>query len=273
MVAVPDVSGMTEGGAGTSLNDARLMKGIVTYVESDAVAAGKVMSQDPIGGATAAMGSPVDLVVSQGNGGLVGHWRMDDNASNPTVVDSSGYGNYGTAQRNTQDMHTTGMVDGALIFNGSSDYIDLRDISLPSGNSPRSVCFWINAAASTNSYYIFYYGKASVNNRFSIYRDGSDGKLKVSAYANDWDTGHVLSTGVWKHVAFTFDGGAIKLYIDGSFAASTTKTYDTVLDKAYIGCHEAMVAFFEGVLDDFAIFDKALSVQEIEALYNEGVEI
>jgi len=201
---------------------------------------------------------------------LVGHWEMDDNATNTRVVDSSGNGNNGTAQRNTRYMHTTGVIDGAFNFNGTSDYVDLRDVSLPSGNSPRSVCFWINAAAGTDSYYIFYYGRASVNNRFSIYRDRTGGRLKLSAYANDWDTGYVLSTGTWKHVAFTFDGSTIKLYVDGSFVASTTRTYDTVLDKAYIGCHGDLATFFEGTLDDFAIFDKALSEGEVEIFYARG---
>jgi hypothetical protein len=201
---------------------------------------------------------------------LVGHWQMNDNAANNMVVDSSRNSNNGTAQRNTQYMHTTGVIDGAFNFNGTSDYIDLQNISLPTGNSPRSVCFWINATASTENNYIFYYGKASTNNRFSIYRDKVDGKLKFSAYANDWNTGHVLSTGVWKHVAFTFDGSAINLYIDGSIVASTTKTCNTVLEKAYIGCHGDLCAFFKGMLDDFAVFDTALSESEIRTLYAGG---
>ena len=200
---------------------------------------------------------------------LVGHWGMDDNAANTIVVDNSGSGNNGTAQRNTQNMHTTGVVNGAFNFNGTSDYIDLRDISFPSGSSPRSVSFWINDVASTNNHYIFFYGKTSVNNRFCIGIDNvRDKKLKVIAYGNDWDTGYILPTGVWKHVAFTFDGSTVKLYIDGSFVASTITTYDTVLvDKAYIGCHEDIIAFFEGMLDDLAVFDTALSEGEIEALY------
>jgi hypothetical protein len=201
---------------------------------------------------------------------LVGHWQMDDNAANTLVVDSSRNGNNGIARRNTQDMHTIGVIDGALYFNGTSDYIDLQDMSFPSGNSSRSVCFWINATASTSNDYIFYYGRASVNNRFSIYRDRTDGKLKFSAYANDWNTGHVLSTGVWRHVAFTFDGRVLKLYIDGNFVASTTTTCDTVLEKAYIGCHGDIIAFFGGMLDEFAIFDEALSESEIKTMYVGG---
>jgi len=201
---------------------------------------------------------------------LVGHWQMDDNAANTIVVDSSRNGNNGIAQRNTQYMHTIGVIDGAFNFNGISDYINLQNISLPTGNSPRSVCFWINVAANAKDFYIFYYGKESANNRFSIYRERVDGKLKFSPYYNDWDTGYVLSTGVWKHVAFTFDGSALKLYIDGSLVASTTKTFNTVLEKAYIGSPGNLDSFFEGMLDDFAIFDEALSESEIRALYAGG---
>ena len=53
----------------------------------------------------------------------VGHWKMNDNEPNTTVVDSSGNGNYGTAQQDTNGLHTTGKIDGALTFDGSGDFI------------------------------------------------------------------------------------------------------------------------------------------------------
>ncbi len=60
----------------------------------------------------------------------VGHWTMDDNADNAIVLDSGVYANDGTAQQNTSVLHTTGIVDGALNFDGRSDYINCGDSSV-----------------------------------------------------------------------------------------------------------------------------------------------
>lgn len=52
---------------------------------------------------------------------------MDDNAFNRIVTDSSGWNNNGTAQRYTAYMSTTGAINGALNFNGTSDYVIVPD--------------------------------------------------------------------------------------------------------------------------------------------------
>jgi hypothetical protein len=81
--------------------------------------------------------------------GLVSHWPMDDDIvsgqlDDTRVVDVSGNGNHGTAQRATHDLYTTGMVNGALAFNGSSDYINCgNDTSLDITGSI-ALSAWIN---------------------------------------------------------------------------------------------------------------------------------
>ena len=65
-VSVPNVVGMTQAAAQTSITDAGLKVGTVTEAFSDAMAAGHVISQDPAAGAVADKGSSVNLVVSKG---------------------------------------------------------------------------------------------------------------------------------------------------------------------------------------------------------------
>jgi beta-lactam-binding protein with PASTA domain/protocatechuate 3,4-dioxygenase beta subunit len=64
--AVPDVLGMTEAVAETTLIANDLVKGNVTFEYSDTVAAGLVIAQDPASGATVPIGSAVNIVVSLG---------------------------------------------------------------------------------------------------------------------------------------------------------------------------------------------------------------
>jgi beta-lactam-binding protein with PASTA domain len=64
--SVPGVIGMTESNASSAIVDAGLVVGSVTYEYSDTVPVGVVISQNPAGGTTALVGSPVDFAVSLG---------------------------------------------------------------------------------------------------------------------------------------------------------------------------------------------------------------
>jgi beta-lactam-binding protein with PASTA domain len=66
MVVVPNVEGLTQDAATTTITEAKLMMGTVTQQTSNTVATGKVISQDPASGSSAAQGSPVKLVISSG---------------------------------------------------------------------------------------------------------------------------------------------------------------------------------------------------------------
>jgi beta-lactam-binding protein with PASTA domain len=65
-VAVPDVTGLAQATAESTLVSAGFTVGTVTNVSSDTVPAGNVVSQAPLGGSLAVPGSAVDLVVSSG---------------------------------------------------------------------------------------------------------------------------------------------------------------------------------------------------------------
>jgi beta-lactam-binding protein with PASTA domain len=66
MVIVPNVEGLTQDAATTAIRAAKLTVGTVTQQSSNTMATGKVISQDPASGSSAAQGSPVNLVFSSG---------------------------------------------------------------------------------------------------------------------------------------------------------------------------------------------------------------
>ena len=65
-VSVPNVVGLTQAAATTAITGAGLVLGNVSTQNSASVAAGNVISQNPLGGASVAPGSAVDLVISSG---------------------------------------------------------------------------------------------------------------------------------------------------------------------------------------------------------------
>jgi len=69
----------------------------------------------------------------------------------------------------------------------------------------------------------------------------------------------------WHFVVGTYDGSQIKLYTDGTLSSSTPKTgaITPATTVSYIGRLD-----FNGKIDDFRIYNRALSAAEIIALYN-----
>src|SRR6056297_2249092 len=87
---------------------------------------------------------------------LVGDWKLDDNAANSTVVDTSGNGNDGTFySSSTEDNTANHSVDGAngraLEFDGVDDYIaTLVDFNI--SDSGYLVSVWVKSKGGTYTY-------------------------------------------------------------------------------------------------------------------------
>ncbi|UCH70806.1 MAG: LamG domain-containing protein, partial [Candidatus Bathyarchaeota archaeon] len=213
----------------------------------------------------------VDITVTDA-GFLIGHWAMDDNASTTTVVDSSAYGNHGTARQNTSVLHTTGIIDGALTFNGSTDYVDLsglgstlevENISVSVWAKPDSVTGPINWILGNGAQFRLGFGDDTV--RFWIREQGRGSSNLVS--------GGSVSAGKWYHIVGTYDGTYQKLYVNGSLVASEQPGLDVLdngSDNFAIGkAYKTSKEYFDGNVDDVRIFSRALSEEAINVLYNE----
>jgi hypothetical protein len=75
VVLVPTVVGQTQSAAQSMITSALLVVGTITQAYSDTVAAGRVISQNPVGGSTAVVGSAVNLTISQGP--APGGWTLE----------------------------------------------------------------------------------------------------------------------------------------------------------------------------------------------------
>lgn len=80
-----------------------------------------------------------------------------------------------------------------------------------------------------------------------------------------------VTVGQWHHVAATYDGAQAALYLDGELLRSVELTGPITyegLSRFLVGCggNGGLI----GQLDDLAIYDRALSAEEIAALFQEG---
>jgi hypothetical protein len=78
----------------------------------------------------------------------------------------------------------------------------------------------------------------------------------------------VLEAGVWHHIAGTYDGSYMRLYLDGEFLDSH-QVSGTVF--GWPGVHLSWWSEpHDGLLDEVGIYSRALSLEEVQAIYNAG---
>jgi hypothetical protein len=93
-----------------------------------------------------------------------------------------------------------------------------------------------------------------------------------------WDVATPVSTDTWHHFASTWDGATVVLYVDGAPIqswAATGQFYQTTSGEG-IGCFHVpqdgtpstnIGGFFPGIIDEVAIYRRALGASEIAKYY------
>ncbi len=223
----------------------------------------------------------------------VGHWTMDDDASNTTVVDSSVYGNDGTAQQNTEDLNVSGVIEGALTFNGSSDYIDCGDDAGLVITDEITISVWINAPTMPDDalWAIVSSQDDGSHSGVSMILDGRvnpDGQRSPHRHIHfqigdgSWHTTNVnaaVPTDQWVHIVATRKANEdAKVYYNAVSQPLAGVLWNGSVNYTAnwnIGRQPDIGGwrYFKGTIDDVRIYNRALSGAEIEALYNEGVGI
>jgi hypothetical protein len=82
--------------------------------------------------------------------------------------------------------------------------------------------------------------------------------------------GGPIATGVWQHVAFTYDQSAMTIYLNGSSVALNVigpKVIATSTSPLRIGGVEGNALYFDGLLDEVSVYNRALSAGEIATIY------
>ncbi|MHC4457061.1 MAG: LamG-like jellyroll fold domain-containing protein [Planctomycetota bacterium] len=205
----------------------------------------------------------------------VAHWKFDE-GSGTTANDSAG-SNHGTVYGATW---TSGQIGGALSFDGDDDYVLVPDSdSISIGNQDCTISAWIRPNAF--GFVIVSKVKDTADKEYDMKIVG-DGKIHVSVEKNANNqyaetTTSPITTSIWQHVAVTFDSSTTTpvFYYNGAFQASTSKINtlpDELDDDLYIGKAGGTYTggHIDGLIDDIRIYNRVLSAEEIEELYQGG---
>ena len=211
--------------------------------------------------------------------GLVGYWPFNGNAN-----DVSGNGNNGTVNGATLTADRFGNSNGAYSFDNLSDVISLTNISPSLNNFSKTISVWLKFP---NQYQ---YSSLAVVKNGTAYSTGFDLAIDQnnSAYgANNYlvvflaGNGGAITfisnqseLGNWANLIATYNGSEIKLYLNGNLKASQpfSENLNCTDSNIYFGLWDNPSApdAVSRQLDDIAIYNRALSPQEITQLYTQG---
>ena len=177
---------------------------------------------------------------------------------------------------------TSGKVGGALTFNGSGQQVVVSDsITNPNpldGMQQLTISTWIYANAFPSGVFSLVCKGASFYGNYSLnFRGGTTSSAIRYYIGGNWqDSASALLLNAWYHMVVVFDGtqttNNLRFYLNGNLDKVSTINLTSVPRSAatnlYIGAPYLGTTGFNGLMDDVRIYNRVLSVSEIQDLYS-----
>ena len=209
---------------------------------------------------------------------LVAHWPLDQ-MSGDEVGETAGQFS-GMVTGEPQWQPNSGQYAGALRFNGGADAVDVTGLNV--GGTGVTLAAWIQPlsfADGANEGRIISKAAGSTEQQhfwmLSLFEDGSAVRFRLKTQNGETTTlvGPIstVALGQWSHVAATYDGDQMRVYVDGVEVASSSKSGDIATDVnvgVALGNQPEGVDTkpFVGLIDDVYVFDRAFDAAEIVAV-------
>jgi hypothetical protein len=205
--------------------------------------------------------------------GMVSYWEGESNASD----------SYGTHNGTLMNGVTfaPGKVGQAFSFDGVDDYINAGNFI--TNYSQFTFSFWTKMNSYPDPDYMtpFCQGEAAFPpdpNYFCFYTSTSAGSSGLQVRWLDMRTTISFGTGAWNHIVVTYDGSDIRQYLNsvlvnaGAYPPQSIGNANPLLfGKGYAYPGYLVTTYFSGLIDELAIFNRALTPAEIQKIYNNSL--
>lgn len=198
--------------------------------------------------------------------GLVAAYAFEEGAGT-AAADGSGRGHTGTVTGATWVQN--GRFGRALSFDGVNDLVSVADTTALDLTNGMTLEAWVRPS-STAAWRTVLLKERSGGLSYGLY--ASNGASRPSGYiriGGDIDTQSTSSLPVnaWSHVAVTYNGSVLRLYVNGTQVASRNQTgsISTSSNPLRIGGNLSWGEYFAGLIDEVRVYNRALSQSEIQS--------
>jgi len=197
--------------------------------------------------------------------GLVSWWTADDNARD--IIGS----NSGTLMGGTT--YGQGKFGQAFNFDGVDDYVRVPNSANLNMNDAITISIWINPSGGSTGNGAILMKEPLI---YGLIRIPGTQKVTFSldtgaGWVDNWSNG-VVPPDQWTHIAATYDGANVKIYINGVLDAESPRSgsLKTGSGDLILGSYIGGAQYFNGLIDEGTLFNRALDATEIATLYNGG---
>src|SRR2546430_1850163 len=201
--------------------------------------------------------------------GLVAAYSFDE-GTGTTVADASGNNHTGTLSGATWT--TAGRYGSALTFNGTTAKVTVLNVASLGLTTGMTLEAWVYPTVAptgwravidknVDGYYLM--ASSSPNNRPAVGGTFTAGNQNVMTPSG-------LAVNTWTHLAATFDGTMVRLYVNGVQVASQAQATPlrTTTGTLQIGADSYAGENFAGRIDEVRIYNRALTAAEIQTDMN-----
>ena len=212
---------------------------------------------------------PVHAIAQTSSPGLVAAYGFDQ-GSGSSVTDASGNGHTGTISGATWT--TQGKFGGALAFNGTNNWVTVASTSLLNLTSAMTLEAWVLPTATSGTRDVLVKEGTNVD-IYNLYARNWRGLPEANAYiggSNRTAEGVTLPSNTWTHLAGTYDGTTVRLFVNGTQVASAaiSGTIATSSGPLSIGGNSLWGEYFQGSIDEVRVYNRALTATEIQTDMN-----
>ena len=161
----------------------------------------------------------------------------------------------------------------SLSFDGTNDYMSIPDsTALETTAFTWSAWFYCTVIGRHNPI-VDTSTSSSFFNGYHIRVNNTNVIRFASYHSSDYiDSTTTVAANTWYHIAATHESGSDKLYVNGSLEASSSASNFQVTDAVNlrIGSSSLFSMYHQGLIDDAAFFNYALSASDVSSIYNSG---
>jgi hypothetical protein len=191
-----------------------------------------------------------------------------DEGEGSTAGDSSGHGNSGSTESTTWSQD--GKHGGALSFNGWSSDVTVPDAPSLHLTDAMTLEAWVYPTELGTAWRTVLFKEQQNGMAYSLYANQDTslpvGQVNVEGEQNALGSG-TLPLNAWTHLAATYDGQTLRLYVNGAPAGSKQVSGPIAASESCplrIGGNSIWGERFAGLIDDVRVYDRALSQAQIE---------